>query len=243
MEPPNSDARSGAGPSLLTLALAYTVLELGSVAALVLARRDGAQLGTLNPFGAPESARLFFATNPGAARAAGFLCVASAIPLAIYSAALVSRLQAWGARDAGSYVAFAGGLAASAGLAAAGLFLWLLSVPEASASVPVARVLHFLVFLCGGPAFAVGMGMLAAGASSTSPFMRHVPRWLVWLGLALGATGALSALGMLSVPLTIPIPVTRIAGFVWLIAVAATMSRVPTPDPNVVSPSGFRASR
>jgi hypothetical protein len=237
MEPPGSATRSRDGPSLLTLALAYTLLELASVAALALLRRDGSPMSVLNPFGPPEQSRLFFAANPGAIRAGGFLCFASAVPLGAYAATLVSRLHSSGARDAGSYVAFAGGMAASAGLAAAGVFLWLLSVPEASASVPVARVLHFLVFLCGGPAFAVGMGLLAAGASSSVQFATHVPRWLAWLGLTLGVTGALSTLGLLSVLLTVPIPITRLAGFVWLIAVAAKLSRVPSSGPHLVNSS------
>jgi hypothetical protein len=228
MAPTDSDARPCVTPSLLPLAVAYALLVTASVAALAFFRHDMALIGpsALNPFGPSETSRLFLVANPEGIRASAFLCFASAIPLSIYTATIVGLLQYLGPRDAKSYVAFAGGLAASGGLAAAGLFLWVLSVPEAAASVPVARVLHFLVFLTGGPAFAAGMGLLAAGVSS-SHFANVLPRWLVWLGLSIGGTGVLSTLGLLSVPMTVAIPVTRVGGFVWLIAVGALVPKLP----------------
>jgi len=147
-------------PSLVSLAAAYTLLVVASVAALAFLRHDATLSGmaALNPFGPPEISRHFFSTNPEAVRFSALLDFASAIAFAIYTATTVARLQFLGVRHAGVQTAFAGGLAASGGLSAAGLFLWVLSVPEAVASVPVARALHFLIFLCGGPAFALGMG-------------------------------------------------------------------------------------
>ncbi len=214
------DAHPHAMPSLLSLAAVYTLLVIASVAAIAFLRRDTALSGmvALNPFGPAEVARNFFAANPEAIRVSAFFCFASAIPLAMYTATIVARLQLLGSRHAGAYTAFAGGLVASGGLAAAGLFLWVLSVPEASASVPVARALHFLVFLCGGPAFAVGLGLLAGGVSVSGHFARLLPEWVVWLGLVIAAAGALSAFGLLSLPMTVAIPVTRVGGFGWLLA-------------------------
>jgi len=223
-------------PSLVSLAAAYTLLVVASVAALAFLRHDATLSGmaALNPFGPPEISRHFFSTNPEAVRFSALLDFASAIAFAIYTATTVARLQFLGVRHAGVQTAFAGGLAASGGLSAAGLFLWVLSVPEAVASVPVARALHFLIFLCGGPAFALGMGLLAAGVSASSHFARLLPKWVVRLGLVIAATGALSALGLLSLPMTVAIPVTRVGGFVWLIAVGALMprcsARLPTDD-------------
>jgi len=222
MAPTDSNARPYVTPSLLSLGVAYVLLVTASVAALVFFRHDMALIApsALNPFGPSEPSRLFFVANPEGIRASAFLGFASAISLTIYTATIIGLMECLGPRDAKSYVAFAGGLAASGGLAAAGLFLRVLSVPEAAASVPVARVLHFLVFLTGGPAFAAGMGLLAAGVSC-SHFANVLPKWLVWLGLSIGATGVLSTFGLLSVPMTVAIPVTRVAGFVWLIAVGA----------------------
>ena len=236
MSPTDTDVPPRAIPSLLSLAVAYSLLVIASVAALAFLRHDTALRGmaALNPFGPPESSRLLFATNPDAIRASAFLCFASALPLGIYTAIIVSRLQRLGARDAESYIAFAGGLSASAGLAAAGLLLWVLSVPEVAGSVAVARALHFLIFLTGGPAFAAGMGLLAAGVSRSNQFAHILPKWVVWLGHLIAATGALSTLGMLSVPMTVAIPLTRFGGIVWLIVVGARLRR-DRPGAGIVS--------
>jgi hypothetical protein len=205
--------------------VAYTLLVLASVAALTVFRPDTAlqDVAALNPFGSPELGRQFFLKDPQGTRVSAFFGFASAMALAMYTAVAVARLQDLGVRRAGVYAALAGGIAASGGLAGAGLFLWVLSVPEATASVPVARVLHFLVFLCGGPAFAAGLGLLAGGVSISSRSARLLPRWVVWLGLLIATSGALSAFGLLSLPMTVAIPVTRVAGFGWLIAVGARM--------------------
>ncbi len=213
--------------SLLSLGAAHALLLVASVAALTLLRHGTSlrDIAALNPFGEPEIARQFFSLDPEATRVSGFLCFASAIPLAIYTATTVARLQFLGVRHAGVYAAFAGGIAASGGLAVAGLFLWMLSVPEAAASMPVARALHFLVFLFGGPAFAVGLGLLAGGVSVSSHFARLLPQWVVWFGFLIATTGALSALGLLSVPMTVAIPITRVGGVGWLLAVGALMPR------------------
>jgi len=216
-------------PPLVALAVSYTLLVVVGVAALF--RHTGlSDLGVANPFGQSEEARQFFSSNSEAARVGGFFCFVSAIPLVMYTATIVARLQFLGARHAGVYTAFAGGIAASGGLAAAGLFLWSLSVPEVAASLPTARALHFLVFLCGGPAFAVGAGLLAGGASISGHRASVLPRWVVGLGLLLATTGALSTLGLLSIPMTFPIPITRVGEVIWLMAVGATL---PDSTPTV----------
>jgi hypothetical protein len=203
------------------------LLVVAGVAALVVFRHDAAlgDLAGLNPFGPPELARHFFSTEQEATRAAGFFCFASAIPLAIYTAVMVARLHLLGLQDAAVYTAFAGGLAASGGLAAAGISLWVLSVPEVTASIPVVRTLHFLVFLCGGPAFAIGMGLLAGGVSVSSRFTGLLARWLVSFGLVVAVTGVLSAFGLISLPMTVAIPITRVGGIGWLIAAGASVDR------------------
>jgi hypothetical protein len=116
-------------------------------------------------------------------------------------------------------------LAASGGLAAAGIFLWVLSVPEVAASSPVVRALHFLVFLSGGPAFAIGMGLLAGGVSVSSHFTGVLPKWVVRLGLLVAVTGALSTFGLISLFMTVAIPITRVGGLGWLIAAGTSVDR------------------
>jgi hypothetical protein len=215
------------GPSLLSLAVVHTLLSVASVAALALLRHGAALSGvlSLNPYGTAESAQSFFAGSPQAVRMGAFFFFGSAIPLGIYTATIVSRLRFLGVRAAGSYIAFLAGLAASGALVAAALCLWVLSVPEASASLPVTRVLHFMSFLCGGAAFSAGFGLLAAGVSVTSYFARLLPRWLVWFGLLIAVAGELSTLSLIALPMTLAIPITRFGGFIWLIAVGALMPK------------------
>ncbi|HEX6808632.1 MAG TPA: hypothetical protein VF118_11630 [Gemmatimonadaceae bacterium] len=220
-----ADGGSQATTSLVPLAVAHILLIVISVGAIAILPPGTASSGmaALNPFGPAELSRRFFASSPDAVRVSAFFCFTSAIPLVIYAAILVTRLRSLGFRDPGVHAAFAGGLAASAGLAAAGLLLWVMSDAEVSASLPLTHLLHVLVFLCGGPAFAVGMGLFAGGASMSLFATGLVPDWVVRLGLALAVTGALSALGLLILPMTVAIPVTRVGGFVWLIAVGSLL--------------------
>ena len=218
-------SRTHAGPSLLSLAVVHMLLFVASLAALLLLRQ-GASLSTvmsLNPYGPAEAARNFFAESPQAVRVGAFFLLGSAILLRIYTASIVSQLRHVEGRAAGSDIASAGGLAASGGLAAAALCLWVLSVPDARASIPVTRVLHFMTFLCDGAAFSAGFGLLAAGVSVTSYIARLLPRWLIGFGLLIAITGELSTLSLIAVPMTFAIPITRFGGFIWLIAVAAFM--------------------
>jgi hypothetical protein len=179
------NSRTHAGSPLLSLAVVHTLLFVASLAGLILLRHGAALSGvlSLNPYGSAEAARNFFAESPPAVRVGAFFLLGSAILLGIYTATIVSRLRFLGGRAAGSDIAFVGGLAASGALAATALYLWVLSVPEASASIPVTRVLHFMSFLCGGAAFSAGFGLLAAGVSVTSYFARLLPRY-GWSGSA-----------------------------------------------------------
>lgn len=210
-------------PYLLALAIAYTLLAVASVAALIVFRGEMPLSGMagLNPFGPAEISRHYFLAAPVAIRVSGFLCSGSAIPLATYTAVAVARFEFMGARQSVMYIGVAGGLAASAGLAVAGLLLWMLSVPEVATSIPVSHALHFLVVLSGGIGFAVGQGLMAASLSVAGRSARLLPQWVAALGLLIAVTGALSAFGLLSAIMTIPIPVTRVAGFLWLIGAGA----------------------
>jgi hypothetical protein len=216
----NIEIRPFAGPPLLPVAIVHTLLFAASLVAGALLMHGPA---FVNPYGDAEASRRFFADNPQALRVAAFFFFGSSVPLGIYSATVVSRLRFLGVRAAGSYIALFGGLMASGAIAISGLCSWILSVPEVSASLPVSRMLHFLSFHFGGVAFAVAFGLLAAGVSVTAFFSRLLPRWLVGFGLLIALAGELSTLSLIAYPATIAIPVTRFGGFIWLIAVAATL--------------------
>lgn len=220
--------RTYAGPSLLWLALVHTLLFLANLAAATLLRHGP---GFVNPYGPAEAARQFFAANPTATRVAAFFFFGSSVPLGLYAATIVRRLRFLGVRAAGSYIALFGGFAASGAIAISGLYSWVLSIPEVTASLPATRALYFLSFLYGGVGFAVGFGLLAAGVSVTSHFFRLLPRWLTWLGLIVAVAGELSFFGLIFYPANFAIPITRFLGLIWLIAVGASLPKTARTQP------------
>jgi hypothetical protein len=211
-----------AGPPLLSLAIVHTLLFIASMISAVLLRH-GAPF--ITPFGDAEAGRAFFASNPLAVKVSAFFFFGSAVPLAIYTATVVSRLRYLGVRAAGTNIALFGGFAASGAIAISGLYSWVLSVPEVSASLVAARALYFLSFLFGGAGFAVAFGLLAAGVSVTSHFARLLPRWLVVLGMIVAVAGELSSLSLIAYPANLAIPVTRFVGFAWIILIAGHLPK------------------
>jgi hypothetical protein len=213
-----------AGPPLSPLAVVYTGLFVASIVCAALLRH-GAPFVT--PFGDAEAARAFFAANPLAVKVSAFFFFGSAVPLAIYTATVVSRQRYLGVRAAGTNIALFGGFAASGAIAISGLCTWVLSVPEVATSLVAVRVLYFLSFLFGGAGFAVAFGLFVAGVSVTSHFARLLPRWLVVLGMIVAATGELSSLSLIAFPANLAIPVTRFVGFAWLILVGNRLPDAP----------------
>jgi hypothetical protein len=224
------------GPSLILLATVHIlVFVAGLVAAATL--RHGAPYVT--PFAPAEEVRLFFAQSPTAVRVSNFFLFASAVPFGIFAVTTVSRLRFMGVRAAGTNIAFLGGLTATIALMLSGTTGWVLSVPEVSASAQVVKALFFLCFLFGGAVFSVGFGLLAAGVSVTSYFMRLLPRWMVALGMLLAVTGELSSLSLIAYPANFFIPVTRYLGLIWMVSVAVALTknrRVAQPGHNSDSP-------
>jgi hypothetical protein len=211
-----------AGPPLLPLSIVYTLLFAANLVSAVLLSH-GAPFVT--PFGDAEAARAFFAANPLAVKVSAFFFFGSAVPLAIYTATVVSLLRYLGVRAAGTNIALFGGFAASGAIAISGLCTWVLSVPDVAASLVAARVLYFLSFLFGGAGFAVAFGLLAAGVSVTSHFARLLPRWLVVLGMIVAAAGELSFLSLIVYPANLAIPVTRFVGFAWIILLGGRLAK------------------
>jgi hypothetical protein len=128
-------------------------------------------------------------------------------------------------RAAGTNIALFGGVVAAIALFLSGIAGWVLSVPDVTASAQVVKAIVLLNFLFGGTFYAVGFGLLAAGVSVTSHFMRLLPRWLVVLGVVLALTGELSSFSLLAYPANFFIPITRYVGFIWMLLVAVALTR------------------
>jgi hypothetical protein len=210
------------GPSLILLAIVHVLLFVaGLVAAATL--RHGAPYVT--PFAPAEAMRSFFAQSPAATRVSNFFLFGSAVPFGIFAVTAVSRLRYMGVRAAGTNIALLGGLIATIALIFSGSAGWILSLPEVSASVPVVKAISFLNFLFGGVVFAVGFGLLAAGVSVTSHFMRLLPRWMVVLGIFVATTGELSSFSLIAFPANFFIPITRYLGVIWMLSVAVALTK------------------
>jgi hypothetical protein len=178
---------------------------------------------------------LFFVQSPAAVRVSNFFLFGSAVPFGIFAVTTVSRLRFMGVRAAGTNIALLGGLMATLALILSGIVGWVLSVPEVTASAQMAKAIFFLCFLFGGTVFAVGFGLLTAGVSVTSYFMRLLPRWLVALGMLLAVTGELSSLSLIVYPANFFIPITRYLGLIWMVSVAVALTknrRVAQPGPS-----------
>jgi hypothetical protein len=210
------------GPSLILLATVHIlVFAAGLVAAATL--RHGASYVT--PFAPAEEMRLFFAQSPTAVRVSNFFLFACAVPFGIFAVTTVSRLRFMGVRAAGTNIALLGGLTATIALILSGITGWVLSVPEVSASAQLVKAIFFLCFLFGGAVYSVGFGLLAAGVSVTSYFMRLLPRWMVVLGMLVAITGELSSFSLIAYPANFFIPITRYLGLVWMVAVAIALTK------------------
>lgn len=197
------------------------VFEAGFIAAMVL--RHGAPFVT--PFAPATELHQFLAQSPAAVRLSNFFLFGSAVPLGIFAVTAVSRLGFLGVRAAGTNIALLGGLIATIALLLSGAVGWILSVPEVLDSAQVMRVMAFLNFLLGGVIFSVGFGLLAAGISVTSYFMRLLPRWMVAVGMVVAIAGELSSFSLIAYPANFFIPITRFVGFIWMISVAVGLTR------------------
>jgi hypothetical protein len=212
------------GPSLILLAVVHILIfAAGLVAAAML--RHGASYVT--PFAPAEAVRSFFALSPEAVRVSNFFLFASAVPFGIFAVTAVSRLRFMGVRAAGTNIALLGGLIATIALILSGVTGWELSVPDILASAQLVKAISFLNFLLGGVVFAVGFGLLAAGVSVPSYFMRLLPRWLVVFGMLLAAAGELASLSLIAYPANFFIPITRYLGLIWMVSAAVALTRGP----------------
>jgi hypothetical protein len=210
------------GPSPVVGAAAHIVLfASGLVAAALL--RHGAPYVT--PFAPAEQIRAFCSQSPTALRVASFFLVGSAVPLGIFTVTIVSFLQYLGVRAAGTQIAQFGGLTAALSLFLSGIAGWILSVSQVTVSTSVAKAIFFFSFLSGGAMFALGFGLLAAGISITCYFMRLLPRWITVFGMLIAITGELSWFSLIAYPANFFIPVTRFAGFLWMLLASLALTK------------------
>jgi hypothetical protein len=147
----------------------------------------------------------------------------SAVPLGIFTATIVSRLQFLGVRAAGATIALYGGLAASFALTCCSIVLWVMARPGTAQDVLLTKALYNVSFGFGGFGYSVPLALLMSGVSVPLLFYRVVPKWIPILGLILAGFGVVSWLSLEFAPAMFFIPLTRFPGFVWMIAVGFAM--------------------
>ena len=181
----------------------------------------------------PAAAIAFVAQNDGAIRWGSFLEFLSAIPLGIFMAVSVSRLRFLGIRSAGEQIAALGGIAAPMMLAASAMATWSLTRPGVAAAPGGVVALQSLGFDGAGPGFAVFLGLFLAGVSVSAGMSKLIPKWLMWLGIAVAAAGELSSFTLVSFTAGLFIPVTRFLSILWMFGIAFKLPRAyPSRETN-----------
>jgi hypothetical protein len=187
------------------------------VAGIIPVTQIGSDVHFPGPIQPPEEIVAYFRTHAGNVRLFAFFQFCSAIPLAIFTATMASRLRYLGVTAAGPVIGFVGGLWAALALVASSLSSWVLSQPGIADDAGATRAFHFLAFGMGGPGYSVPLGLLIAGIAVSAGFAKLLPRWLVYSGLALAAIGELSAIDLIVPQALFLIPLTRFPAFVWFI--------------------------
>jgi hypothetical protein len=212
LRPEVSSEHRGPNPGIVS-----TVFALLFIAALVPVTLLVSETHFPAPVQPTEQIVAYFKAETVKVRICAFLQFCSAIPLGVFTAAMVSRLRYHGAQAAWVMIALFGGLAASSAVALSALIQWTIAQPGIAEEGALTRALYFLIFAFGGPCFSVPLGLLTAGLSVPAGHMSLLPRWLVVFGVILGVAGALSALDLLTHRALFLIPLTRFPGFVWMI--------------------------
>jgi hypothetical protein len=215
METTNISNNKHAGPNPGIVAIVYTLLFNAGLY-FVISFTGGPHFP--GPWESSETIAAYFQDHSRAVLACAFLQFGAAIPLGIFAATMVSRLQFLGVRVAGAHIALFGGLMTAFNMAASALVLWVMAYPGIAQDPAVLRALYYLTFALGGVGFCVPIGLLIAGLSIPAAFFKLLPKWLVVFGLVLAIIGELSVLSLVVPNALFLIPLTRFPAFIWLIA-------------------------
>jgi hypothetical protein len=217
-----TDVPKHAGPSPGFLALVYTALFGLGLLYVVWFSADA--LLFPGPWIPGETLTAYFEAHAHALQRCGFYEFGAAIPLGLFTAAIVSRLRFLGVRAAGVHIALFGGLMAALDLALSSLLLWVMAHPDVADSGAV-RALYHAAFAIGGVGYSVPFGLLVAGVSLSAGTAGLLPKWLVGVGLVIAACGEISWFGLVDDQTLFLQPLTRYAGFLWMIAAGFMLPR------------------
>jgi hypothetical protein len=187
------------------------------------------------PFGPQSDVLAYFSANRiqvRQVRAMSFVFALAALALLIfvaYSAELFADTPV--ARRAGL-----AGLALGAGALSAGfwlltaLLLWALSQPEATEESGLLRTLHDLVYVSGGPAHILTLGVFLGAIAAAQWRMSQLPRWIIWTGAAAALLSMLAAFALLWEPASFLLPLGRGLSMCWILVVSVALLLARSTD-------------
>ena len=202
----------------MLLAVISLVLLLGGLAIAV-------AIGGMMPlpYGADSPIQAYVHAEPVAVQVIAVAVFGSSVPLAIYAATASVRLRQLGVTAPGATIALAGGILAAGALGLSSLVTWTLSRPEVTTDHTLVRALYYLVFLTGGPAHIVTLGLLVAGMAVPSLILGLLPRSLAVAGLVIAALAELTTLVLVWPVLGFLLPIARLGALIWLVAAGALL--------------------
>ena len=210
------------GPPPGVVGLIFTVLFVASLGVSI-AMAGGTPFPS--PYQPEPLSLAYFRENAAAVRMGAFLQFCAAVPLGIFTATVVSRLQFLGVNVAGSTIGMFGGFMASFWMATSALMQWGLSQSGITAAPGAVRAFHVLAFATGGPGYAVAVGLLIAGVAVSGGLHRLLPRWLMGTGIVIAALAELSALALVIPAAAYLLPLVRFPAFLWLIRAGAALPK------------------
>jgi hypothetical protein len=178
-----------------------------------------------SPFGTDADVLPYITGQATALQVQGLLQFASAAALAVFAAMTATQLHRLGARGAAATITLAGGVFGGVFGALSALLQWTLSQPVVVAFAPLARAVHYLTFITGGPGNVAGIGLLVLGIALAGWFGGLLPRGLTIVGLVIALIAQLSMFVMLSPALGVLLPIARFPGLLWLIAAGFMLPR------------------
>jgi hypothetical protein len=172
----------------------------------------------------------FFQARSQAVTLCAFFQFGSAIVLGIYTATMVNQMRFLGVRAAGVNIALFGGFATAFSMFVSAFTLWSLAQHGVALDAAVTETLYYFGFAAGGPGYSVPLGLLMAGISVPALLIKLLPKWVAWMGIALGVVGELSWLTLVLPKAVLLVPLTRFPGFIWLIAAGFLLPREASPQ-------------
>ncbi|MEE2852344.1 MAG: hypothetical protein VX424_06780 [Actinomycetota bacterium] len=199
-------------------------LSLGCIALLVGGIAIGVAVGGVMPlpYGPPAAVTNYVRAQPAAVRIIAVGTFVSSVPLALYGAIAGARLRQLGARAGSASVALTGGVLAAGALGLAGLLGWTLSIPEVGANQALVRALYLLVFLTGGPAHIVALGLLVGAIAASGRAV--LPKPLAGIGLATAVLAEAAAVVLIWPALGVILPVARVLALTWMMVASFALS-------------------